>query len=70
MSEESVGDTDSVAADEPSNAFPDPPPNTSVVPSPWNLSMVKVFSPAAVDILFHVAPIYAWKVDVVVLKIT
>ena len=33
-----------VAAVEPSNALPDPPPNTNVVPSPWNLSIVKVFS--------------------------
>ena len=51
MSDASVGTTLKVAAVEPSSVFPEPPPNTVVVPSPWNLSMVKVFSPDAVDML-------------------
>ena len=70
ISEAELGVTLKVAAEEPSKVFPLPPPKTLVVSSPWNLSIVKVFSLDASEILYHCDPLYAWYVDVVVLKIS
>ena len=68
MSVASLTPTLKVADVESSMLEPAPLPKVVVVPSPWNLSIVIVFCLVASEMLYHAEALYAWYVEVVVLK--